>query len=133
MSNHPSVEDALKSVPLFSHCSRKELAKIAKLSTRVPVKAGKEVTAEGTIGREFLIIVSGNATVHRDGAEVAKLGPGDHFGEIALLAHSPRTATVVADTDLVVEAFDRHEFAALLDTSPSLARELLVSVASRQN
>jgi len=133
MSHRPSIEDTLKKVPLFSQCSRKELTKIAGLSTRVPVRAGKEVTAEGEMGREFLIIVSGAATVHRDGVPVAKLGPGDYFGEIALLAHTPRTATVVADTDLIVDAFNRHEFAALLDTSPTLARELLVSVASRVN
>lgn len=131
LTNRHSIEDSLKKVPLFSQCSRRELTQIARLSTRTHVRAGKEVTAEGAVGREFLVIVSGTATVRKDGVEVAKLGPGDHFGEVALLGRIPRTATVVADTDLVVDAFNRHEFASLLDSSPTLAREMLVSVASR--
>ncbi|TML07274.1 MAG: cyclic nucleotide-binding domain-containing protein [Actinobacteria bacterium] len=86
---------------------------------------------EGTASREFMIIASGTATVRRKGRKIATLGPGDFFGELALLAGVPRTATVIAETDMVVEALNRAEFATLLDESPSIARKVLTAVAKR--
>ena len=69
--------------------------------------------------------------MRRKGRKIATLGPGDFFGELALLAGVPRTATVIAETDMVVEALNRAEFATLLDESPSIARKVLSAVAKR--
>jgi CRP/FNR family cyclic AMP-dependent transcriptional regulator len=125
------LDQTLARIPIFSECSRKELKAISKLVTPVEVKAGKELTRQGDPGREFMIIASGTATVIRDNEKVASLGPGDFFGELAVLAGVPRTATVVADTDMTVEALNRQEFSSLLDESPILAKKILVGAVKR--
>ena len=126
-----SVDNTLAKIPLFKECTKKELQAVSRLVTPIHVKAGKVLTKEGDAGREFMIIASGTATVRRKGRKVAALGPGDFFGELALLAGVPRTATVIADTDMVIEALNRAEFATLLDESPSIARKVLSAVAKR--
>ena len=72
-------------------------------------------TGQGDPGREFMIIAEGTAAVKRNARKIATLGPGDFFGELAVLAGVPRTATVIAETDMVVEAMNRQEFSSLLD------------------
>lgn len=124
--------DRLRMVPLFATCTPKELARIDSLSARVTVKSGMMVAKQGARGREFIVIVSGTATVERDGVVVAHLGCGDYFGEIALFASGPRTATVTAQTDLVVGAFSRDEFRRLLDASPGLAATIHEEATRRQ-
>jgi CRP/FNR family cyclic AMP-dependent transcriptional regulator len=125
------IDQTLASIPIFSECSKKELKAISKLVTPVQVHAGKTLVTEGDPGREFMIIASGTATVRRNGRKVASLGPGDFFGELAVLAGVPRTATVVADTDMTVEALNRAEFSALLDESPALAKKILIGAVKR--
>lgn len=78
-----------------------------------------------------MIIVSGTATVRRNGRKVASLGPGDFFGELAVLAGVPRTATVIADVDMTVEAMNRQEFSSLLDESPTMAKKILIGAVKR--
>ena len=126
-----SVDKTLAKIPLFKECTKKELQAVSRLVTPINVKAGKVLTKEGDAGREFMIIASGNASVRRKGRKIASLGPGDFFGELALLAGVPRTATVIAESDMVVEALNRAEFATLLDESPSIARKVLSAVAKR--
>jgi CRP-like cAMP-binding protein len=126
-----SVDATLAKIPLFKECTKRELQAVSRLVTPINVSAGKVLTKEGDPGREFMIIAKGTATVRRKGRKVASLGPGDFFGELALLAGVPRTATVTADTDMVVEALNRAEFATLLDESPSIARKVLTAVAKR--
>lgn len=126
-----SIDKTLAGISLFKECTKKELQAISSLVTPVQVKAGKVLTKEGDVGREFMIIASGTATVRRNGRKVATLGPGDFFGELSLIAKVPRTATVTADTDMVIEALNRQEFATLLDESPSIARNVLAAVAKR--
>jgi CRP-like cAMP-binding protein len=126
-----SIDTTLAKIPLFKECTKKELQAVSRLVTPISVKAGKVLTKEGEAGREFMIIASGTATVKRKGRKIATLGPGDFFGELALLAGVPRTATVIAETDMVVEALNRAEFATLLDESPSIARKVLSAVAKR--
>jgi CRP/FNR family cyclic AMP-dependent transcriptional regulator len=126
-----SIDTTLAKIPLFKECTKKELQAVSRLVTPINVKAGKVLTKEGDAGREFMIIASGSATVKRKGRKIASLGPGDFFGELALLAHVPRTATVIADTDMTVEALNRAEFATLLDESPTIARKVLAAVAKR--
>ena len=126
-----SVDKTLAKIPLFKECTKKELQAVSRLVTPINVKAGKVLTKEGDAGREFMIIASGSASVRRKGRKIASLGPGDFFGELALLAGVPRTATVIAESDMTVEALNRAEFATLLDESPSIARKVLSAVAKR--
>ncbi|MCU0274279.1 MAG: cyclic nucleotide-binding domain-containing protein [Acidimicrobiales bacterium] len=125
------TDDTLKNIELFSELSAKELRDVAKLMTPVAVKAGRDLTVEGEPGREFMIILEGTATVRRNGRVVATLGPGDFFGEMAVVAGVPRTATVTADTDMTLEALNRREFSTLLDESPKLAKKILVGAVKR--
>jgi CRP-like cAMP-binding protein len=119
------------SVWLFSGCSRAELKSIAKAAEPVSVTAGTTVCDEGEVGQTFYFIVSGKATVTRNGRKAAELGPGGYFGELALLDRLPRSATIKAATDLELLAIGQKDFNRLLNDSASLARKLLVATASR--
>ena len=99
--------------------------------TSVSVKPGRDLIKEGDVGREFLVIVEGEATVRRGGKVVARLGAGDFMGELAVIAGVPRTATVTADTDMTVSVLNRREFSTLLDSQPKLARKILVGAVKR--
>lgn len=121
----------LRALPLFAACSESELSEIDSLSDEVHVPAGRQLIGQGEIGREFVIIVEGEAVVTRGGVDVARLGPGQYFGELALLAPVERNATVTAATDLVVEVIDRRGFQTLLADSPGLTLSLLHAMAAR--
>jgi CRP-like cAMP-binding protein len=123
--------DHLASVSLFSACSKKELQAVARASDEVDLPAGKVLCEQGTIGREAFIIVAGTADVRRNGKKVADVGPGACIGELALLDHGPRTATVTATTDLTVLVIGAREFAAIVDEVPPIAHKLLRSLAER--
>ena len=90
---------SLSKVSLFSSCSNKDLEKIAKAGDEVTVEAGATIVDQGQTGREAFVLLKGSATVRRNGKKVATLGPGSVVGELSLLDHGPRTASVVADTD----------------------------------
>lgn len=121
----------LSSVWLFSECSRGELKTIQKKAEPKSVKAGTVVVDEGEVGQTFYYIISGTATVVRNGRKAAELGPGGYFGELALLDRLPRSATVKATSDMELLAIDQKDFNKLLKDSPSTARKLLVATASR--
>ena len=93
--------------------------------------AGKTLCEQGNIGREAFIIVDGTAKVVRNGRAVATLGSGDCFGELALLDHGPRTATVTATTDLDVLVIGAREFASILDDIPAISHKMLKALAAR--
>lgn len=131
MSRHESYLDHLSSVPLFAGCSKKELTKIARAGDEVTVEAGHVLTRQGDAGREAFVIVDGTATVRRGDRKVATVGPGDTVGELALLDHGPRTATVTAAEDTKVLVIGAREFAALIDDVPPIAHKLLKSLAAR--
>ena len=95
MAHKGAYLDHLASVPLFSACSKRELQKIAKASDELTIPAGKVLVEQGDTGRECFVLVSGTASVKRGTRKVATLGPGDCVGELSLLDHGPRTATVV--------------------------------------
>lgn len=126
-----TLAETLPNIELFSELSKKELKNIAGLMTPIQVKKGRVLTEEGAPGREFMIIVEGIATVRRKGKVLAKLGPGDFFGELAVVAGVPRTATVIADTDMIIETLNRREFSSLLDESPRIAKKILVGAVRR--
>ena len=123
--------DLLKSVPLFEHCSRRDLGKIAAITEEVAVEDGKVLITEGDRGREFFVIISGEVEVRRRGRKVAALGPGTYFGEIALLSQRPRTATVTAVTPLRVLVIADQAFVDLLDEIPELWLKVARSLAER--
>jgi CRP/FNR family transcriptional regulator, cyclic AMP receptor protein len=121
----------LKSIWLFSGCSASELRRIRGSLDEAEVPKGKVLVEEGRIGLEFFLIVSGTATVSRNGKEVATLGPGGYFGELALLDRRPRSATVVSDTDLDVVVLSQRQFNSVLESVPRIARKLLAAMANR--
>ena len=126
-----SCQAAIEGIGIFSELTRAQHRSMARLMTCVPVKAGRALTTEGQSGREFMIIVEGQASVRRDGHLVATLGPGEFFGEMSLIAGGPRSATVTAETDMLIETLNRREFSSMLDVNPSLARKVLVSAVKR--
>jgi CRP-like cAMP-binding protein len=121
----------LASVPLFAGCTTKELRDIAKATVELTLDQGKEFVTQGDVGRDAFIIVEGTAEVSRSGQTIATLGPGDCVGELALLDHGPRTATVVAATPLTVLVLGPREFSGLLDEVPTLNHKILAALASR--
>ena len=131
MARRDDVLGYLTKVPLFSACSKKDLATVAKHSEHVTVPAGTEMTTEGRIGYEFYVIIDGKARVDRGGRDVAVLGPGDSFGELSLLDRAPRNATVTAETEIDALVLGQREFSALLDIIPTLAHKLLTGLARR--
>ena len=121
--------DHLAAVPLFAACSKKELQAVARASDQVELPAGSTLCKEGDIGREAFVILDGQADVSRNKRKVATLSTGACFGELALLDHGPRTATVTAATDLSVLVIGAREFSGIIDEVPPIAHKLLKSLA----
>lgn len=121
----------LRAVPLFANCSNADLTAIAAAVDEIEVEPGRILITEGEAGKEAFIIVSGEATVSRDGQVVATLHPGAPFGEMALVDRSPRNATVTAATPLRLLVLGQREFVALLDGSPGFTRTILAALATR--
>jgi CRP-like cAMP-binding protein len=121
----------LGQVRLFSALNKKELTLLGRASDELQVSSGKVIVEEGTVGREFFLILEGQAVVRRGGRKVAILGPGQYFGELALLDRAPRNATVVAETDMLVLVLGQREFAGILDGLPPVSMKLLQAMAHR--
>lgn len=132
------IEHSAGQVPLFASASRSRSRRrrVEQLSTPIQIKAGYELTTEGQRGTEFGVILEGHATVSVGGNPVGKLGPGDHYGEIALLADEAsdgrRTATVTADDDMWVAAFSAQEFSAVLREFPAVASHVIRTAQHRR-
>ncbi len=131
MADHLSTDQLLAQVPLFKDLSKKHLQHISSLATRLDLAAGRELTREGDTGHEFLVVLEGEVEVRHGDKVIATRGPGEYFGEIALLDHRPRTATVVAKTPVVIEVIGQREFATLLDDEPEVAAQLRSAMAQR--
>jgi CRP/FNR family transcriptional regulator, cyclic AMP receptor protein len=118
-------------IPLFEHCSKRDLAQIAKIADELDLPAGKVLIKEGERGREFFVIVSGEVEVRRKGRKVATVGPGGFVGEMALLSHAPRSATVTALTPVDVLVITDRAFVALLDRLPDIWLKVARALADR--
>ena len=123
--------DLIKGVPLFARCSKKELAEVAKLADEIDFGPGKELIREGAIGREFFVLVEGTVDVRKGERRVNQLGRGDFFGEIALIAHTPRTATVSTASDVDLLVITSQSFKTLLEHQPAIASKVLAALPER--
>jgi CRP-like cAMP-binding protein len=125
------VADSLTRVPLFSGVGKRDLGRLAKVMRERTFAEGETVTAEGQSGVGFFVIEDGNATVSLKGEIVRTLDPGDYFGEIALIDEGPRSATIVATTDLRCRGLAAWEFRSFVQEHPEVAWPLLETLASR--
>lgn len=121
----------IERVPLFTHCSKRELAQVAGVADEIDLEEGKELTKEGAPGREFFVLVDGSAEVLKKGRRINTLGRGDFFGEIALLHNAPRTATVKATSPVRALVVTERNFRRLLEGSPEIQRKVLAALAER--
>ncbi|OHE22672.1 MAG: hypothetical protein A2X92_01615 [Syntrophus sp. GWC2_56_31] len=120
--------DILKKVPMFSNLSNRQLIEIAKHTQQISIKAGEVLAKQGSRGWEFFFIVEGKAKVQKDVKEIRKLTSGDFFGEISLIDQEPRTATVIADTDMILLVVDTRSFAHLLETITGLQGKIILAL-----
>ena len=121
--------EALAKVPLFEGMSKRELETIDRASKEVQRSAGTDIVKEGEDGIGFHLILSGTAKVTRGGETLRELGPGDYFGEIALIDGGKRSATVTAISDITLASLSHWEFMPLVRSHPEMASKLLVGLA----
>jgi CRP-like cAMP-binding protein len=121
--------DLLKRVPIFEGLDNRELQRIAASMKPRTFRAGDTVTTEGQGGVGFFVIEDGEAKVTVGGDERRRLGPGDYFGEVALLNETARTATITAETDLHCYGLTSWEFRPLVETHSTIAWKLLQAMS----
>jgi CRP/FNR family transcriptional regulator, cyclic AMP receptor protein len=131
MAHHDEYLERLAGVPLFADLDRDELTAVARLGTDLEIEEGRVLTTEGERAAEAFLVLSGTARAERDGEEIATFGPGDFFGEMALLGHTHRTATITATSPMTVRAFHSSEFENLLSEHPTVAVKILRTTAQR--
>ena len=122
----------LRELSLFAGLGKKDIEMVAGIADEVDIPAGKALAREGEFGREFFVIEEGTAEVVRDGQVVAELGPGDFFGEIALIEEERRTATVTARTPMTVVVLTAQSFQSLRHTTPKVYDTVRNQIASRR-
>lgn len=122
---------ALKKVPLFQGLSDRELKSIARDAREEPYSAGQNIVSEGSRAAAFFLITSGRANVVKGKKTIRKLGPGSHFGEMALFDASPRAATVTAETQVQTLVLSPQSFAAVLAENWPVTRKILAELSSR--
>ena len=123
--------ELLGRVPIFADLSKRHLRRIASVAGEARFRPGATIVQEGTAGEAFHVILDGNAKVVIRGRTIDRMGPGQFFGEIALLDGAPRTASVIAETPLVTIRIYRRGFMRLLETEPSMTVKILGEVARR--
>jgi CRP/FNR family transcriptional regulator, cyclic AMP receptor protein len=131
MASRSNHLEKLARIPLFAACSKRDLQKIARASNEINIDAGRILVEQGDAGREMFVVIDGEAVVKRNNRVVASLGPGDALGELALMDHGPRTATVEAATPMTVLVLSSREFSGVLDDVPGLSHKLMASLAGR--
>ena len=127
----PTTEELLANVPLFEGLSKKHLKQISALATRIDAAEGKVLTREGEAGREFILILEGDVEVKRGDDVIATRGAGTYIGEISLIEHTPRTATVVATSAVVLDVIGQRESATLLEDEPEIGKKIKATAAER--
>jgi CRP-like cAMP-binding protein len=128
---HDTKIDLIKGVPLFSGASKSELAEVAAIADEVDLPADKTLISEGEPGREFFVLIEGTADVTQGGSKIRTMGPGDFFGEIALVSKAPRTATIKTTSPVRALVITDRAFRQLLESSPPMAVTVLTALAER--
>jgi len=123
--------DLLGRIPLFSGFGHKDMIRLGQLADEVDVPADRCLMAQGDRGTEMFVVISGKVRVERDGHRINTLGPGEFFGEIALLDGGPRTATVTADEDSRLLVLTHRDFHSMMEEFPEIATDVLTSLAHR--
>jgi CRP/FNR family cyclic AMP-dependent transcriptional regulator len=123
--------ELVQGIPLFADLDRRELQGVASSMKERTFNAGQTIASEGQTGIGFFVIAEGNAKVTQGDQERATLGPGDYFGEIALIDDGVRTASVTADSDLKVYGLTSWEFRPIVESNASIAWKLLKTMAAR--
>jgi CRP/FNR family cyclic AMP-dependent transcriptional regulator len=123
--------DTLKKVPLFADLDDKELQQIASSMRERRYSAGDTMTQEGSGGAGFFVVEEGEADVTVGGEAKGSIGPGDYFGEIALINESPRTATLTARTDMLCYGMTPWDFRPLVENNSGIAWKLLSAMADK--
>ena len=132
MATHTDQKlELLKRTPLLSDLGRRELEEVERLVDEVDVPAGKVLMREGDSGREFFVLVTGTVVIDRGGTRVRTLESGDFFGEIALLAEGPRTATATTEGPATLLVLGHREFHSLMDKYPAIRTCVLDALAKR--
>jgi CRP/FNR family cyclic AMP-dependent transcriptional regulator len=121
----------LNEMPLFSACTNREIQRIESVATELHVVAGRVLTVAGRPGREFFVVLSGTATVWRQGIMLDRVGPGSFFGELSLLDRKERSATVIADTDMQLLVLTLREFKSTQFFIPPVINAMLTAVGER--
>lgn len=123
--------ELISRVPLFAGLSKRELAQVGSIADELALPQGKVLIREGERGREFFVLLEGEAEVTRNGRRRRTLKAGDFFGEVALVAGVPRTATVTAKTPVRVLVITDTSFRGLLRRTPAIALKVLKAVGER--
>lgn len=123
--------ELIRKVPLFSKLSKKQLEDVAHIADELDLPKGKVMALEGDRGREFFVLLEGEADVTKGDRSINTMREGDFFGEIALVTKMPRTASVTATSDVRVLVVTEHDFAALLKRSPEVGRGVAEALAER--
>jgi CRP/FNR family transcriptional regulator, cyclic AMP receptor protein len=126
------LRDQLKDVPFFSSLSKRELTDVAQHTDELDVAEGKRLAGEGDFGHEFFVIVDGTADVVRGDSRLAELGPGDFFGEMALVGEERRMATVTATSPMRVLVMTRESFRAIDRTMPAVHARIVEAIEARR-
>ena len=132
MATHTDEKlELLKRTPLLSALGRKEIEAVGRLVDEIDVPAGQVLMREGDTGREFFVLVDGAVGIDLGGTRIRTLHAGDFFGEIALLAEGPRTATATADGASRLLVLGHREFHSLMDQFPAIRTCVLEALAVR--
>jgi CRP-like cAMP-binding protein len=129
--SHDTKANALGRCPFFAGLSRSELLELAKATEDMEVEEGKTLTREGASGSEFFVIIDGEVSVTKDGQEIRRLAPGDFFGEIALIQHGRRTATVVTTAPTTLAVMSPPSFDAMRREMPRVAERIDAAIRER--
>lgn len=131
MKSHVVIDERLATMPLLQGLSKRELALVSTISTRMEFAPGKVLAREGDRGKEVILLLDGTVEIRHDDHVVATRGPNDYIGEISLLTGQPRTATVVTATPVTAEVIARREFLGLLDEVHEVSDRARATVPDR--
>ena len=124
--------DRLRTIPLFEGLSDDDYTKLGRWTDEFVITAGKQLVTQGSYPHEFMVIDHGTAEVTHSDQHLAELGPGDFFGEMALLSNHPRMASIVAKTDITLVVLHERNFRAMRESLPTVAHRIDDVMAERQ-